>query len=275
MELKSKEFRVNKSENLPGDCEDHFAISADKMRIAISDGASQSIFVNEWAEILAVGFVESSPGIKSPKIRDKVVKDWLFGQWLPPLQAQWRGSVAGKTIHWFDRDNFRRGAHATFLGLEFKETPSGRSLKWQAIAVGDSVLFLIRNGRLLKSFPLATFGDFPYYPALLCSRIFGNERIKNGEGANSVRTDGGKCRPGDTLILCTDALAKWFLIRNEAKDKPWLEVCSITNQEQFIAFVKNLRAENQIDDDDTTLVIVDVGLNKSHSVGSKGAGQGE
>jgi len=282
MELRRREFIINKSENSPNECKDCYAIAPDKSRIAVSDGAAQSIFTGEWAEILTFGFVESSPGIKFIKpgdkvVRDQAVKEWLFEQWLPALQAKWRERVAGIPVPYFAEERFRRGAYATFLGLEFKETRSGRFLRWQATAVGDSMLFIVRKDVLSLWFPfqLKDTGDFPRHPALLCSRILGNDHIKNGEGLNGVLIAGGKCSPGDVFILGTDALAKWFLTRNKAGDRPWEKLCAITSQEEFAKFVEERRAEDQIEDDDTTLVIVDVTQNSPILPGATGAGHGD
>ena len=64
----------------------------------------------------------------------------------------------------------RRSALVRNLGLTIGVAPDdSRPLSWQAVAVGDSCLFVVRGGRLYSSFPLEDTAQFDNSPALVCS----------------------------------------------------------------------------------------------------------
>ena len=61
------------------------------------------------------------------------------------------------------------GARPQF-GIDHGAAPDdSRPLSWQAVAVGDSCLFVVRGGRLYSSFPLEDTAQFDNSPALVCS----------------------------------------------------------------------------------------------------------
>src|SRR5207237_3291793 len=101
------------------------------------------------------------------------------------------------------------GAFATFLGLVVEEAG------WHALAVGDSCLFQVRDGGLLRAFPLTRAADFGNSPHLVGSRAPG----PGGTHPPGLRKQGDR-RPGDRLWLMTDALAQWFLRDAEAGRAP-------------------------------------------------------
>ena len=89
----------------------------------------------------------------------------------------------------------------------------------QALAVGDTCLFHIRDRKLLSVFPLCRSADFVCSPWLIGSRGFTGEMMAGRE----LRC-AGEFQAGDRLWLMTDALAQWFLRRTEAGGEPWAEV---------------------------------------------------
>ncbi|HTG44475.1 MAG TPA: hypothetical protein VK633_08080, partial [Verrucomicrobiae bacterium] len=122
---------------------------------------------------------------------------------------------------------------------------------WRACAIGDSCIFHIRNGLLLKSFPLDRSEQFNRRPILLCSNPENNRPVWK-----AVELAEGECQEGDQFLALTDALAKWFLCEVEAGRRPWKMLEEIQNGGGFKKFVQQLRAAQAIRNDDTTLLSI-------------------
>ena len=215
-------------------------------RAAVSDGASESAFAREWANVLTAAFVSRPPEIGG------LNKDSLY-DWLAPAQEEWHAGIPWARIPWHGEAKARAGAFATLLGLTAGASPgNSQRLRWQAVAVGDSCLFLVRAGRLLLSFPLEDAAEFDNNPALVCSNP-----DNMGDLWENVRQDSGECVAGDSFILASDALACWFLARNDAGEKPW-ETLLALDSSGWSAWVEEQRRAGLIRNDDTTLVIIRV-----------------
>ena len=256
MELQSpKMLRTAKAGNRPDQCEDAcraaypFVLGVGgraAARIALSDGASEAAFARLWAQILVNDFVARPPVAEGPD------PGYLQG-WLAPCQEAWNQSIHWDRIPWHGEAKTRAGSLATFLGLKITRPPgSRRDLKWQALAVGDSCLFVVRQDELKVSFPLDDAGQFNNAPFLLCSNPAGNRRVWE-----SVRQVGGSCRPGDVFILASDALACWFLAKKADGEKPW-ETLLTLDSSGWDSWVGDQRQGGLMGNDDTTLVIFKV-----------------
>lgn len=263
MEIHCRFFKLNKKGSPPEEYEDAFSVNDINTRIAIADGACESSFAKEWANLLTSGFVAESVDFISTHKKDKTRREitaWL-SRWLEPLQEKWRNSIDGNTLPWYARNKFRRGAYATFLGLQFEDPTItlNNPIHWRAIAIGDSVLFKLRGNRMKIAFPLKHSKDFGYSPALISSRRLGNEDIW-GE----VHTKPGIGRPGDVFILATDALAKWLLAQQENGVNPWKIIKNISEDDSFVKLVQEERDGNRLQNDDTSLAIIKIlaGKNK-------------
>ena len=237
--------------------EDAFAWSANSRHFAIADGATESSFADLWARSLVREYSKQPPTLAT------------LPDWLKPLQQEWHQTIKWDSLPWFAEEKARMGAFATLLGLSFASPGSGARAKtgfwtrfrakkdpqdrmaWRACAVGDSCLFQIRGGAMLTSFPLTRSEDFQSRPILLSSNPAHNDGVWN-----SVRVMEGECRPGDLFLALTDALAKWFLAEIEAGRQPWTVLLGIRSAEAFEEFVKELRTEKTLRNDDTTMLLV-------------------
>src|SRR6185369_17172238 len=88
-------------------------------------------------------------------------------------------------------------------------------LRWHALAIGDSCLFQVRDGRLFESFPLCRAVEFNSRPVLVSSNPTSNERVWE-----EVYYKEGDTQPEDLFFLATDALSQWFLAEHESGGKP-------------------------------------------------------
>ncbi|HZZ81474.1 MAG TPA: protein phosphatase 2C domain-containing protein, partial [Gemmataceae bacterium] len=178
-------FYTPKSGHTADEYEDAFAGDPERGRFAIADGASESAFANVWAQIIVNAYIQT-PG--------------SWSGWLPEARHQWQMKCQERELSWYAEAKVAEGAYAAFLGLSV----TGRH--WHATAVGDCCMFQIRDGGLLRAFPMRRSADFDNRPSLLGSQ---NRRPCQAR-ARRVHIR-GVLNPGDTAILMTDALAQWFL----------------------------------------------------------------
>ncbi len=250
-----KTFRLPKAGNRPEEYEDsslvvypqHMGVSGRRTaRVSVSDGASESAFAREWANILTNAFVERPPDIS--RLTEDSLRDWLA-----PAQEEWRDAVPWDRIPWHGEAKARAGAFATLLGLIVRSAPDEpQRLSWQALAVGDGCLFVVRDDRLQFSFPLEDAAEFDNNPALVCSNP-----DNAGELWGRLHRSRGKCVPGDLLILASDALACWFLARNDEGQRPWETLLALDSL-GWEAWVEEQRSAGTMRNDDTTLVTISV-----------------
>ena len=131
--------------------------------------------------------------------------------------------ISNSKLTWFGAEKLSKGAYSTFLGL----TLDLENSKWTAESIGDSCLFIIRDGKLLQSFPLEKSFEFNSSPYLLSSKEENNEFIEN-----NIKNSNGTLLVGDLLILATDALSHWFLKEIENTKQPWLFFTQLMEDEQ-------------------------------------------
>ena len=215
-------------------------------RIAVADGASESAFAREWANALADAFASAPP---EPDDLD----DDALATWLAPARDAWHDAVPWDRIPWHGEAKARAGAFATLVGLTLSAAPDGSGgIAWQAVAVGDSCLFVVREGELVVSFPLDDASEFDNNPALLCSNP-----ANSGGAHDALRRDRGRCEAGDVLMLATDALAAWFLARHAAGERPW-DTLAALDASSWADWVDEQRGAGLMRNDDVTLVAIEV-----------------
>ena len=218
-----------KSGNAASEYEDAYAVKPEALRFAVADGASETSFARQWAELLVEGFVQDAP---SPAgLHDFVA----------PLQAVWAEGQKGKATAWYSERKAADGAFSSLLGVTIEGD------RWRAVAVGDSCLFVLR------AFPLERAEQFNNRPSLLSSVARANAGVWS-----QVATVDGDLQEKDRLLLMTDALAQWFLVEAERGRRPWAALAKVTTPEQFTAYIDCLRAGGALRNDDVTLVSVEV-----------------
>ena len=129
----------------------------------------------------------------------------------------------------------------------------------QGQAVGDSCLFQVRRGEMIRAFPIMRAADFSNAPWLVGSRTSPIE-VPNKNGLQQW----GDCLSGDRFWLMTDALAQWFLLEAESGGKPWQALEQLayaaadgfSAQQAFAAWIEGLRTARQLRNDDVTLLAI-------------------
>jgi hypothetical protein len=225
-------YWVPRQGNSPEEWEDAFACNTPAGRFAIADGASESIYAGEWARLLCEEFVADSSPVDEA------------GPWLGAAQRRWRDHVRGQPAPWHVAEKLDAGAFATFLGLRIEAKG-----QWQAVATGDSCLFLVRDNTLRAAFPVEIAAAFGTRPDLIGSRQRGRFRAAGIAGT---------LQAGDRILLMTDALAEWFLAEHEGGHSPWREFEQMTD-DGFAHWVDACRKDRRLKNDDATLVVIETG----------------
>jgi hypothetical protein len=247
-----REWWLPKEGNAPSEYEDAFRSAPERGRFAAADGATETSFSGRWAAALVATFVTAPPGFEADVD--------ALASWLAPLQEAWSEAVPWDRLPWYALEKAQAGAFASLLGLELFPRPEGGA-HWRASAVGDSELFHVRDGVLLRAWPVASAEEFGSRPRLLSS-LPGQNRVAlaewarlSGEAEPTGRPPGPlPAEPGDRFYLTTDALAHWALSAAEAGEPAWETLWEIADEESFAALVSREREAHRLRNDDVTLV---------------------
>ncbi len=246
MRLSAQTFQVGKKGTSRSEYEDAcfpescFRGERRTYRCAVADGATESAFSREWAQLLVRSFGEHSFRLKEQ-------------------QRSWRKLVDQTPQPWYLERKVAQGAHAAFVGLSLHDPAPGGSEgqpgkgTWRAFAVGDSCLFHVRNNRLLKAGPLSSSEEFGNNPFLLSTAC--PSPLSRDDAFVSIFS--GTWEPGDAFYLATDAMARWLLSEEESSRPPWGFLRDL-GPPLFEPIVEILRGTERLHNDDTTVLRVEV-----------------
>ena len=114
----------------------------------------------------------------------------------------------------------------------------------------NSVLFHVRDGRLLTHLPALGSGDFNSTPEGICTLP---GRLSRMSGQLTFQR--GRLAPGDLIFVATDAFAKWMITRVERGDEVlWPMLGSMWHPSVFTRLVNAERRTKALDGDDVTLL---------------------
>lgn len=232
---------------------DAYAVNPSLGLVAISDGVTNSVFPDVWANLLVKTFCETT-GSELDALFDLKNID----SWLDPIRKQWSADV--KSI--IDQNDFepeitnkfllKKPAAATFIGIQFIDQPAGA--RWRALIIGDSVAMQIRNKRIIGSYLISKSDEFSQKTYGLTSYPISNTQLQMVQGDT---------KKGDLFLLVTDALGKWLLQLSESSEQLFIMALDLMTgmQEpgQFEKFVvqQRLDRKRRLDLDDTSFILVD------------------
>jgi len=252
LKIQWKACSLPKLGNSPAENEDAFSPEIEQQSFtaqtpfacAVADGATQTSFSRLWARLLVAEAARNFQPERLPEL-------------IAAAQAKWLGYTASVELPWHAEEKVRQGAFATLLWMNI-QPPSARSTKntgaWHALAIGDTCLFQIRKKTLRAQFPTLSTADFNNHPWLLSTNPGRNTGFWNS--LDDLRTS-GDWAAGDDFLLMTDALAAWF-VHEQAKTPlsrllPRL-LSVLTSTAEFSFWLKRLREDADIKNDDTTIV---------------------
>jgi hypothetical protein len=225
----------------------------DQVRFAVADGATEGVGSAAWAQILVKEFCTSKAhSFDLARYLQRVYKRW--GVYRERCLQDLDGKPGG--VPWFVEEGLRVGAFSTLLGLTLSRGQDGVEHAWEALAVGDSCLALVRRDELIQVFPIRQALDFGNNPLLIGSNPAYNEQLPE-----VLKVTDGTCRTDDALYLMTDALAAWFLREYEAHRAPWGVLRDLDTREQekpFADWIRELQSSGSMRKDDVTLIRIDL-----------------
>ncbi len=165
-------------------------------------------------------------------------------------------SVDESTLAWHQKPKMLDGAGTTLLWVEIATDAVAdgiaRPYQLRAYSIGDCCLFHVRHGRMLQTFPIQESTRFEDNPRGDPQRLQTRRRVE----FEAMET---QCRPGDLLVLCTDAVAGWTMRQLEAgATLDWNAYWDMP-LEQWQQWLIELRQQNQIRYDDSTAVLLWLG----------------
>jgi serine/threonine protein phosphatase PrpC len=245
MKLRFGAATLAKRGNSPDENEDAFAppvtegLQSLPFNCAVADGATETSYSGLWAKMLSEHFCS----LEQPD---------QFQSQLPQLRERWKSTTGSKPLPWYAEQKLEKGAFATLIGVRITEAEFQHS-KWQAISVGDSVLFHVRESKPYAKFPMMSSEDFKNRPMLLSTNVATEESEKS-----LYQSAEGILEVGDWLILASDKIAEWIIREIENEMKPFDLIQQMARTENsFPQLIESLTQRNEIKNDDYTLLWVE------------------
>jgi len=219
-------------------------------RFAVADGATEAFGSARWAEQLVAGFVglgQPDDCAEPPGLR----RDAVHG-WLELMQARWHQDPRAAGATDLERLKLARvGSFATLLGCELSGL-DGPQPRWDAVALGDTVLFHVRNHDLVTQFPRIAAEEFGVNPDGVPTKPGGLSGA-----VDRLADDGGQLAAGDRLYLATDALAQWMVVAHQRGPRSlWNALATLDHPAKFRNLVADRRRADEMKNDDVTLMRV-------------------
>lgn len=221
----------------PEDNEDVYHTVAERNRVVLCDGASESFDAKTWASLLSSAFAKDEPSIA-------VITSCIesFEERHDPANMAWSKAAA-----------FERGSYATALVVQ--DDPIAMSVSLSCI--GDSFAALTDGAVLIETLPYRLSTEFEGKPTLLSTiRSHNNQLQLEGELITTYTSWSYAERQPLFLLCMTDALGAWLLRCQEEHDHYALErLMGIRDESELHDLVEAERSTGRMRRDDTTLVI--------------------
>jgi hypothetical protein len=262
MQIQMVTFSAAKDGNAPGEWQDGASggVIPDgtgaphRARFVVLDGATTAYDPVRWVDQLVRSFAPPPGGpAGSGRAQGPRLEPAAMRAWFAEMQDRWAKDVRDFDSIIEERKFAEVGSFATLLGFEIYGL-DGPEPYWRAVALGDTVLFHVRAGRLIAAFPPLGPEDFGTLPdgvhTLPASLDKMTERLLLG---------GGVLEAGDFLFAATDAMAQWILRtiqRGEAK--VWDTLTTLAHPDVFAQLIADQRKEQdgsrRLKNDDVTLM---------------------
>ena len=265
MRFEPRVFTLAKDAERPEENQDACRTDAEQGVAAIADGVASSIFARQWAQVLTEAVVAGPPDLAShgarrcPPGTQGVPGDReALARWLARRREAWAGQIDVSELAWYQKPKLREGAFSTLLWVEIlpidqSDRQPQDPWRLRVFAVGDSCLFHVRRKQLLRSFPVERADELEADPVVIGSvDLNRDERVE-------FRSFEAICRPGDLLVLSTDAVAEWALRQRDAGRPPEWEEYWSKAEHAWQEEVTSLRQAREMRYDDATLLLLRVG----------------
>src|SRR5246127_2256100 len=165
MQIQMVTFSTAKDGNAPGEWQDGASggVIPDgtgaphRARFVVLDGATTAYDPVRWVDQLVRSFApptDGAAGSRLPRLEPGAIRAWFA-----EMQGQWAADVRDFDSIIEERKFTEVGSFATLLGFRLYGV-DGQGPRWRAVALGDTVLFHVRAGRLMAAFPPMGPEDF-------------------------------------------------------------------------------------------------------------------
>lgn len=237
--MKVRSFITHKLCEKYADCQDRFSINEDNRTIAVSDGMSQSIFPDYWAELLANQYTNEGHCDEEDRVR-------LCGIWLQRVE-EYRDEQLKLGKNPWKLNNFlaaHKGAGATICGVRFENATD-----WKGHVLGDSCIIEVDLEKSTVNILSSEEKEFDYYPDYYDS-------FPEKKGRGTIKSFFGSISPNNILLLASDPFSE-FIYKQKADFKYLLQqILQLNNHQDFCNLVENWR-EKGMHNDDSTLCIIE------------------
>jgi hypothetical protein len=256
MQIQMVTFNESKDGNAPAEWQDGASggvvgdgtATPRRARFVVLDGATGAYDPVRWVDQLVRSFAPQAGSAEGPRLERAAMRAWFA-----EMQDQWAADVREFDSIIEERKFAEVGSFATLLGFEISGL-EGPEPSWRAVALGDTVLFHVRAGRLIATFPPLGPDDFGTLPDGVHTLRSSLDKM-----TGRLLVGGGVLAAGDFLFAATDAMAHWILraVRREEK-AVWSTLGSLAHPDVFARFVEDQRREQdgakRMKNDDVSLM---------------------
>jgi hypothetical protein len=209
--------------------------------LAICDGASSTVYARQWARALADAAEPDWPSMD----------DDALTATLDTVRKRFQHTLPADLPWYMSHKIAKEGSQATLMVASFTQVPGLDEVSIRTIAVGDSSLILFRQDGSTAAFPLEGSADFGLSPRLVSTKLQPGLRYERWDAT---------MLPGDVLVGCTDAVAKWTLESVEVADRSplfrlLLDVLGDGAGPGLYDCIAGRTQQRRLDEDDVTLVL--------------------
>lgn len=227
---------IPKDPAYPETNEDDFVVDANRSRVAVSDGASESFDSKSWAHLLTNNFVLN--GI--------------------PDEDGFKTLISGyaelydfSSLPWSKQAAFERGSFATLLCIEHCLENNNLNI----FCVGDSLAVLLDGNTLAASAPYTHCDEFQQRPELFCTNTRHNSFITSPDFPTKYQTIWNITDKKIPTLLCmTDALGEWALRNATIEKSSWEILNNINSEAELERLVLEERENRNMKVDDVTFI---------------------
>lgn len=238
--MKIRAFITHKLSEHYSECQDRFCINRDNHAIAVSDGMSQSVFPDYWAEILSSFYANNGHCTNDDRKR-------LCSEWLKKVEDFISSEIQKGKNPWRLQNCIKsqNGAGATLCGIKFTDAEN-----WVGHVLGDTCIIDVDlKGKYTIKIHTSEDKAFDSYPDYY-------ESFPNKEGRGQIKEFTGKLSEGHCLLLVSDPFSE-FLYANKENCKLWLKkILELNGHENFCSLIDDWR-QSGLHNDDSTLCIIE------------------
>ncbi len=240
-------LRYWKSEHDEQTCEDAYGEDTANGLFAVADGAGTTLFSNIWARVLIEHFLSTPLMSNNP-----FEIEW----WVRLAQEQFKQEAPGlENMAWNALQKAQnQGSHATLATLRVTNVETARA-QAELLVFGDSCVIISKSRtEQVWSFPLGKPSDFDRAPICVPSKLSMFNRYFHRCLAAQVDLE-----PGDSVILATDAVAKWIISAGGGcyqDQRSAFQAVVAQTPDSWPIFITECRTRKEMVDDDSMALII-------------------